>query len=267
MIAGIKGKDVREARGHEDSLTSALFGHLRYLRPGVFWTDLFAKTIDATDDERTLKDVLNDDANNVLKQCTNLKIDFWPNYEIVGEPDMILQFCNHANRALLTIVVEVKFHSGESGNQLARYMKLVTNPTRDARADYLIYLTPRESLNEINEAISADQDLEKFRHKLFRLQWQDVLEVAKEAGKKQSGKRFPYDTILADVATLLRKRGLEHFKGMQVVNALKRFDIKSAPWRGSKRSISGTDKDRRFNGMNESNDLEMFTIKKGAWNQ
>ncbi len=252
MIAGIKGKDVREARDHEDSLTSAVFGHLRYLPPDVFWPTLFTKAHDATQDERTLTDALKENGLS-LEQCAKLEIEFWPYHKAIGEPDMILKFRDDAGRPLLTIVVEVKFHAEQSGDQLARYMELVTKPPNGIRPEYvcLIYLTPRESLNEINETIKSDQRLKQFRDKMFRLQWQDVLEVA--AAKKHGGNCFLYDTILTDVATLLRKRGLEHFKGMQHIEDLELFKIKP-PF-------------RIFNEMNEINALEMFAIEKGEWNQ
>ena len=263
MIAGIKGKDIREARDHEDSLTSAVFGHLRYLPPGVFWPKLFGKAVNAARDKQNLSDVLKER----LKQCTKMEIVFWEYYEVIGEPDMILKFYDHKNQTLITIVVEVKFHSGESGNQLARYMKLVTNPPHGDKADYLIYLTPRESLYEINETISSHQCLENVRDRMFCLQWQDVLEVAEGEADPQVKDQFSYKTILDDVVTLLRKRGLEYFKGMEPLNSLEPFEIKPAPWIGSEESLSDVDKDHHFSGMNEINTLEYFTIEKGTWNQ
>ncbi len=262
MIAGIKGKDVREARDHEDSLTSAVFGHLRYLPPGVFWPRLFDKVRDATKDKRTLASVLANSDNFSLTQCAKLKIAFWPADcgKDIGEPDIILTFCNRDDLPLLTIVVEVKFHAEQSGDQLARYMKLVKNPPASYKADYvcLIYLTPRESLHEINKTIRADKKLEKFRDRMFRLQWQDVLDAANMKGDRS----FLHNTILADLVEFLRKRGLERFNGIQPVKKLELFNIKPAPWLLSDRS-----KDRQFNGMKESNALKTFAIKKGAWNQ
>jgi len=37
LVAEAHGKVCEAAQGHEDSLTSAVFGHLRYVRPGRFW--------------------------------------------------------------------------------------------------------------------------------------------------------------------------------------------------------------------------------------
>ena len=258
MIDGIHGKDVREAREHEDSLTSDVFGHLRYLPPGVFWPELFANARDATEYERDLRKVLEDDPNFSLEQCTRLEIEFWPYYDGIGEPDMKLTFRDHEDRPRCTIFAEVKFHAEKSGtdddDQLARYMKLVTDPPPDL-APYvcLIYLTPRESRHAINGTIGSKPHLEAFRDKLFRLRWQDVLDVAEHAAGQHGGDCFPYDTILTDAVALLRKRGLEHFKGMTHIGSLELFAITPALW------------NRPGSGMNEINALELFTIEKGAW--
>jgi hypothetical protein len=42
LVAEVHGKRVAEAQDAEDYLTSAVFGHLRYIPPSVFWPDLFA---------------------------------------------------------------------------------------------------------------------------------------------------------------------------------------------------------------------------------
>lgn len=240
MIDGIHGKDVPEARDHEDSLTSDVFGHLQYLPPGVFWPELFANARDATEAERDLRTAVErtreDDPNFPLEQCTRLEIEFWPYCNGIGEPDMKLTFHDHEDRPRCTIFAEVKFHAAKSGtdddDQLARYMKLVTDPPPDL-APYvcLIYLTPRESRPEINGTIGSKPHLEAFRDKLFRLRWQDVLDVAEHAARQHGGDCFPYDTILTNVVALLRKRGLECFKGMtQHIGSLELFAIEKGAW-------------------------------------
>ena len=45
LLAEIHGKSEVSVRDHEDYLTSTVFGHLRYVRPGPFWTGLFSRAI------------------------------------------------------------------------------------------------------------------------------------------------------------------------------------------------------------------------------
>ncbi len=270
MIAGIKGKDAPEARHHEDSLTAAVFGHLRYLPPDVFWPALFAKAHDSTADERPLTDALKESGVSP-ERCARLEIEFWQYHGDIGEPDMILKFFDRNDRRddrlLLTIIVEVKFHAEQSGDQLARYMELVTGP-RD-KTDYacLIYLTPRESLKEINDTIGSHPHLEALRDRMFRLQWQDVLDIAADAAMSHGNERFPCDMILRDVAEFLKKRGLERFKGMRDDLALSLVKPKSAPWARRESEDGDAGNNRRFNGMNESSGLELFAVEKGGWVQ
>ena len=53
LLAEILGKRLEATRNSEDYLTSAVFGHLRYIEPGLFWDTLFAKAggIPDPDDE------------------------------------------------------------------------------------------------------------------------------------------------------------------------------------------------------------------------
>jgi hypothetical protein len=43
LLAEIHGKRFPEAEGQEDWMTSAVFGELRHVRPGVFWQRLFQR--------------------------------------------------------------------------------------------------------------------------------------------------------------------------------------------------------------------------------
>ena len=71
---------------------------------------------------------------------------------------------------------------------------------------YLVYLTPRESLTEVQA--SAALLPESHRGWLFRVQWQDLLIAATNAAPSAPE---PARTILADVARFLRTLGLEYF--------------------------------------------------------
>jgi hypothetical protein len=43
LLAEIHGKTLEVARDNEDYLTSAVFGHLRYVAPGLFWDELLKR--------------------------------------------------------------------------------------------------------------------------------------------------------------------------------------------------------------------------------
>jgi hypothetical protein len=59
LVAEIHGKRVHEVQDREDYLTSAVFGHLRYIQPGLFWACLFGRALSSPIDgcERSLAQI------------------------------------------------------------------------------------------------------------------------------------------------------------------------------------------------------------------
>src|SRR4051812_13600263 len=130
LVAEIHRKGFEEARNHEDYLTSAVFGHLRYLPPGIFWEDLFklAKGMPSVDGaEANLAEAAAAVAAPVCRY-RQLRVHFWRNHPKWGEPDLLLVFSGEGVRQLV-ILIEAKLWSGKSGtgewDQLARYLRLL----------------------------------------------------------------------------------------------------------------------------------------------
>ena len=216
LIAEIHGKRFPEAEGQEDWLTSAVFGHLRHIAPGTFWTDLLdrARTVGTAASlySRIYADGIR------FNQYSKLAIHFWKSWENYGEPDLILCFSG-GDQSPLIIVVEVKLDSGKSAtganDQLKRYLQLLDDrhalrlffPESNHR--YLIYLTRIFSKLEIEDSIrvSVSAGIGDAQDRMFGLQWQDVLEsaLANSAG----------EPLLEEVAQFLKIRGFEAFRGFR----------------------------------------------------
>jgi hypothetical protein len=201
LLAEIHGKSVPEARDAEDYLTSAVFGHLRYVPPHVFWPELFAA------------------AGLVLPAgATLLGVKFW---DRVGgdEPDLILTF-EYADSPPLVVVVEVKLWSGKSGtgedDQLVKYLRGVPNAV-------LVYLTPRDPLAELRESVRSGGDA----HRLYGLRWQTLHDIARRTADTAPP---PCDLILRDVARFLRRMGLSGFDGWKGYPDLSGLTPTRAPW-------------------------------------
>jgi hypothetical protein len=259
LIAEKHGKILPEAQNHEDYLTSAVFGDLRYIPPRHFWQALFERTKASTPDEFPLTETV----GHGIGDYTRLETLFWRSSQEHGEPDLILRFSGGELPALI-VIVEVKLWSGKSGehDQLARYLCLLDDLSSvnvavaagDLR--YLIFLTPRESLAEIDESLATLADEARLRERIYRLQWQDVLEVAGEEAKQCEE---PTATILADIAGFLRRRGLEYFDGFSSDDV---FDI-SADDRGFYESASVLT--GSFSGFGSVESLDSFPIQQGSW--
>src|SRR5688572_12466244 len=115
LIAEIHGKILPEAQNHEDYLTSAVFGHLRYLAPSVFWDELFslAKGMpDKTGQERTIRQTLTE-AGAACCRYEVLQTFFWASHQALGEPDLLLVFSG-GHTPPLVVLVEAKLWSGKS---------------------------------------------------------------------------------------------------------------------------------------------------------
>jgi hypothetical protein len=162
------------------------------------------------------------------------------------------------------VLVEVKLGSEKSGtgdrDQLVRYLRILEDiagvdvrvPAEAAR--YLIYLTPRESLAEVEDSAARVDEPARDRPRLFRLQWQDLLEAADAAWP---GSPRPTCTILADVVRFLRELGLEYFKGMSRLDELPLLDPDFGIFYTA--GLSG------FRGMTRELLLDFIEVCKGRW--
>lgn len=206
LLAEIHGKTVAEARGSEDSLTSAVFGHLRYVPPDVFWPELFAAA-----------------GLNLPAGATHLDVQFWPRTEY-GEPDLILTF-KYPNSPALVVVIEVKLWSGKSGtcehDQLIRYLRGVPDAL-------LLYLTPADPFVEIADSLQSSRRELGDEHRLFGLRWQTLQDIARRTSATTTLE--PTRRILADVAKFLDRLGLSGFDGWKGYPDLSGVTPTRAPW-------------------------------------
>lgn len=265
LLAEIHRKTLEVACDNEDYLTSAVFGHLRYVPPGPFWDDLLkrARGLPGPDGgEHSLGQVLAV-AGHPPSAFTRLKVHFWREHETHGEPDLILVFTADG-RPPLVVLIEAKLWSDKSGtgdrDQLVRYLRVLEDldtvkvhvPAEAARC--LVYLTPRESLAEVEDSAARVDDAARDRPRLFRLQWQDVLEAADAAWP---GAQEPACTVLGDVARFLREVGLEYFKGMSRLDELPLLEQGFGAFYTA--GLTG------FHGMTREPRLDFFEVCKGAW--
>jgi hypothetical protein len=129
LLAEIRGHASEDVENKEDYLTSAVFGHLRYLPPKVFWQDLFsrASTLPSSG-EATSLDQMAFRRGQSISNYSHLQIHFWPFHPIYGEPDILLTFTGD-NLEPLVVIIEVKLWSEKSSegekDQLAKYLALL----------------------------------------------------------------------------------------------------------------------------------------------
>jgi hypothetical protein len=90
LVAEIHRKGLEEARNHEDYLTSAVFSHLRYLAPVVFWEDLFGLGVGlaGVNEAETTPAGAIAQAAAPVSRYSELRAHFWPNHPVLGEPDL-----------------------------------------------------------------------------------------------------------------------------------------------------------------------------------
>jgi hypothetical protein len=224
LLAEIRGHASPEIAGNEDYLTSTVFGHLRYVSMAPFWEAFFSRAVGlaVSGREQSLQEVLAE--HNVhLSEYRKLEARFWPHHPLLGIPDLVLCFTS-ADCSPFVLIVEAKLWSGKSGfgerDQLRRYLNILKSPSglglplspqelKKAVAA-LLYLTPHESLAELEETSALCNDEPPLRALLFRAQWQDIL-VAAEGVRHLADDMTK--TILLDVSAFLRARGLEYFRG------------------------------------------------------
>jgi len=219
LLAEINGKFDASVQDHEDYLTSTVFSHLRYVSPGPFWRVFLsrAKTYPINDVEETLAEVIG--AEDDVASYQRLDVYFWPKFPGLGEPELAMCFTGGGQQPLV-VLVEVKLRAPKSGfgkhDQLKRYLQ-IADAIDELRAPIplhsrvvVAYLTPRESLTEIEASLRAYGDSDESRRRLFRLQWQDVIEVIDDSLSKEPPLS---QMILKDVRDFLSVRRLEYFSG------------------------------------------------------
>src|SRR5690348_4646810 len=113
LLAEINGKSFRDIEGLEDLLTSAVFGHLRLVRPPVFWLALLDRARTVERHSRTLSQVLAS-AGVDASQFSGVRVRFWRYFAGYGEPDLLVHLFG-ADGLSITILIEVKLHAGKSG--------------------------------------------------------------------------------------------------------------------------------------------------------
>jgi hypothetical protein len=225
LLAALRGKVPEVVRDHEDSLTSTVFGHLRYVPPSLFWGSLIARArgLPSSDGrEENLAHRLDRDGAS-LGRYESLAVHAWPFHSTWGEPDLILAFSGPGLMPL-AVLVEAKLWAEKSGtgerDQLVRYLRLLDDlpalGVPHAALRYLVYLTPRDSLAEVTESAALMTDAAD-AGRLFRLQWQDVLDVSRQAARTAP---WPQKVVLDDVARFLARMGLEYFDGFRRVVGL-----------------------------------------------
>lgn len=236
LVAEIRGKKRPEIVDDEDILTSSVFGHLRYVNLGEFWDVLFSKAMSLPIDgqEVSLSSTLT--SQNVrLEAYRTLDVHFWPRHNVWGIPDLVMVFTD-TELPPIVVIVENKLWSPKSGHgerdQLMCYLRISDDlkalvPTvPNTRFTAVLYVTPSESLREIEKSVSVYGDTPESRKKLFRIQWQDfnvaIDEFCKIIEAKQ-GSEWPIQLVLGDVRRFLTSRGLEYFKGFTLVPGIERL--------------------------------------------
>lgn len=265
LLAEIHCKIVREALDNEDYITSAVFGHLRYIPPGAFWASLFTRARGAGPNLSSLAQRLSEQGID-LKGYESLEVMFWPNHRLLGQPDLILRFSGNG-RPSVCIVIEVKLWSLKGGSggddQLGRYLRLLARlpelgvPFSEGDYGCLIYLTPRDSRSEIEDSLDSDPELEHDRGRIFRLQWQDILDMARECQANTTGWSR---TILRDVSRFLQRRNLEYFRGFRTIPDLPRFGTNDREF-----YFRPSTQARLFRGWTLVEELEHFEVRPGGW--
>jgi hypothetical protein len=270
LLAEIHGKSLEQARESEDYLTSAVFGHLRYVPPGPFWDDLLnrARGMPGADGrEPSLGRVLAD-AGLAPSSYASMAAHFWKYHPAHGEPDLLLTFTG-PGRPSLTLLVEVKLWSGKSGSgaddQLVRYLRILEDlealgvPVSEPAGRRLIFLTPHESLAEIESSAAYFDDPVRDGERLFRLQWQDVKAAAVRGAAGTDG---PTHLILDNVAQFLSRMGLEYFSGFRRLESLPLFTENDGAFYRERNAAKPI---HQFAGFIRLSALKPIAVKRGGW--
>jgi hypothetical protein len=217
---------------------------------------------DAHGNEPSL-DVAMLDAGASIRDYETLTVHFWSNHALLGQPDLILHFSGKSKRSLV-LLVEAKLWAEKSGHgewdQLVRYAGILNDLKslklglpREAYC-FLVYLTPRDSLDEIEESARRLPENSPDRARLFRLRWQDIAAVAGETAYTAFE---PARTVLADVSAFLRRRSLQYFTGFSTNDANFSFELGAGHFYTVPR--------RLFHGFSPPVELACLFLQKGGW--
>ena len=262
LLAEIHGKYDPSVRDNEDYLTSSVFSHLRYVAPGPFWQELLSRamTVAINGMEQSLCSIVGD--NFVPGVYERLEVHFWPRAVGLGEPELAICFTGGKQEPLV-LLVEVKLWSPKSGygehDQLMRYLRIadfidLLKPAAPPNATAVVlYLTPRDSLIEVQDSLEQAGDTDRNRRRLFRLQWQDMIEAIDAIFLSES---LFNQQILADVRDFLRVRQLEYFRGFRTPVDVSQLEAGC----GSFYSPQGI-----FDGFQRAPSLSKVAIVRGEW--
>jgi len=217
--AELRGKVSSDLQDVEDLLTSAVFGLLQYVPPSIFWPEVLARAVSC-------------EGKPFVERCKELgvritefdKVDvhFWPVHQKFGEPDLLIVFSG-GSQLPLCFVIEAKLWAsksdGEQQDQLNRYLHAlkdsewlgeVTGFGGPVALLGLIYLTPRAAWLELYDSIDHAPEYLVAESRMFLLQWQDILQVARQVLPQADE---PQRSMLGQIADFLEHRGLAYFRG------------------------------------------------------
>jgi len=242
--AELRGKVSSDLQDAEDLLTSAVFGLLQYLPPGIFWPVVLTHAESPA-------------GKSFVERCKELGahiakyekvgVYFWPVHQEYGEPDLLLVFSGRGQLPLC-FIIETKLWASKSGreeqDQLNRYLKAlkdsewlgrITGFHGSVALPGLIYLTPRAAWLELYDSIEHAPDYLVADSSLFLLQWQDILEVARQVFPQANE---PQRTMLSRIAEFLEHRGLAYFRGFSYLS-LEHFTVEVSFYSSAKAGFSG----------------------------
>lgn len=217
--AELRGKVSSDLQYVEDLLTSAVFGLLQYVPPSIFWPVVLtrAESCKGKPFVERCKEL-----GAHIPNYEKLDVNFWPVHQGFGQPDLLLVFSG-GNQLSLCFIIEAKLWASKSGreqqDQLNRYLAAlkdsewlgkVTGFRGPVALPGLIYLTPRAAWLELYDSIEHAPDYLVAESSLFLLQWQDILEVARQVFPQADE---PQRAMLSRIADFLEHRGLAYFRG------------------------------------------------------
>jgi hypothetical protein len=216
-----------EIENIEDSLTSNIFGLLRYLS---FEKGLL-KILSITKDYKNRASLLDNNPN--LKLYDKIEYLFWEFSSDYGEPDLIIIFnSSKKNLPPLVLVIEVKFYSGKSrsgkDDQLKDYFialshekgrnTFLNEKIKNFKGEFmgLIYLTYYNQINDIEETINelSKEWVKECRNKIYELRWNDITKIFKN--KDNVNLTSSELNIYEDIFLILKKKNFIDFEGWSI---------------------------------------------------